>query len=433
VDQPAWVCVGSVRRVAAERAFGRVPATAGWVEWHDDLPGNRLDRVHALTALTPMPWWEVLYLKVKFTKTKVWPNPEIRNLREHEFVHFGRWTFVRPPRGTGKLGDRYVLIETNYNGSFAEYLDTIATDLKKHMNKIWGGCYGCPENMQPTTEFRRWARDHEAPAQHYFCPYPDATVKEIEVALALRRDLEELVKGADERGGDRAVEKLAGEIDRLLVRLERTTAPESKIGWGRRIANALRALWWPDRFGRVSALTIRTPISPSRLEALENHLARLGPSPFSQVPGTHFARWVVVKQLRNEGNRFRSSNPLDAHPPMLLFGAAVDGTPDRYLDVLCAQLPAEGCAVWTDHCEGLDQSGALDRIALKRYLKSKRVRGGLFYAGYEASATEVVEAVQARRRLREYGLWRQGRDSARCVAEFRRRFARASGAARAWP
>jgi hypothetical protein len=118
---------------------------------------------------------------------------------------------------------------------------------------------------------------------------------------------------------------------------------------------------------------------------------------------------------------------------MLLFAAAVDGTPDRYLDVLCAQLPAEGCAVWTDHGEGLDQPGALDRTALKRYLKSKRVRGGLFYAGYEASATEVVEALQARRRLREYGLWRQGRDSARCVTEFRRRFARAPGAVRAWP
>jgi hypothetical protein len=419
--------------VAAERAFGRVPATAGWVEWQDDLPGNRLDRVHALTALTPMPWWQVLFLKAKFTKTKVWPNPEIHDLRKHEFVHFGRWTFVRPPRGTGKLGDRYVLIETNYNGSFAEYLDTIATDLKQHMDKIWGGCYGCPKNLQPTTEFRRWARDHEAPAQHYFCPYPDATVKEIEVALALRRDLEELARGADQHVGDRAVEKLADEIDRLLVRLERTTAPESKIGWGERIANALRALFWPDRFGRVSALTIRTPISPARLEALENHLARLGPSPFSQVPGTHFARWAVVEQLRNEGKRFRSSNPLDVHPPMLLFGAAVDGTPDRYLDVLCAQLPAEGCAVWTDHCEGLDQPGALDRTALKRYLKSKRVRGGLFYAGYEASATEVVEAVQARRRLREYGLWRQGRDSARCVSEFRRRFARAPGVERAWP
>jgi hypothetical protein len=400
---------------------------AGWVEWHEDLRGNRLDRVHALTALTPMPWFEVLGLRFKFTLTKVFPNPAIGDLRKHKFVHFGRWTFVRPPRGTGNLGDRYVLIETNYNGSFAEYLDIIATDLRPHMNRIWGGCYGCPEDMQPTTAFRQWARDHEAPAQHYFCPYPDATVKEIEVALALRREVEQLAKRADHRGGeeDREVKKLVAELDKLLVWLERTALSESMIGWRERIVNAVRTLRWPDRFGDVSALTVLTPISHGRLEALENHLARLGPSPFAQVPGTHFARWTVVKHLRNEGKEPASR---DLHPPMLLFGAAVDGTPDRYLDVLCAQLPAAGCAVWTDHCEGLDHSGALDRPALKRYLKSKRVHGGLFYAGYQASATEVVEAVQARRRLRDYGLWGQGRDSARWVTEFRRRFGRSPSA-----
>jgi hypothetical protein len=77
------------------------------------------------TAFAPMPWWAALGLSFKFKFLRIFPRTE---LRRHHFVYFGRWTMLPWLRGTGKWQDRYVLIETNYNGSFSEYLDTLSVD-----------------------------------------------------------------------------------------------------------------------------------------------------------------------------------------------------------------------------------------------------------------------------------------------------------------
>jgi Dyp-type peroxidase family len=380
--------------VAAVRAVGGAPATIDWPEWQDDLPGNVLGQAHALTAFAPMPWWQAVLLKLKLTLLKVWPNLA---LPRHHFVYFGRWTILRRPPGTGKRGDCYVLIETNYNGSFAEYIDTIATDLQKYMVQIWGPCYGCPPHIHPPGAFRQYARRHELPAQHYFSAYPDATVKEIEAALKVVGDLPAPdPRSAGEEGHTRLV---AARAEAQMAVRER-----QKMTWRRRL-RAILAIIWPDRASPVSAVTTLTPILPGQLEPLKGYLADLDrdvrenriESPFKNVEGTHFARWVVVDQLQNEG---RSEAPLDLHPPGLLFGAIGDGKPGAYLDRLCAGISDRGRDVWVKHCEGLHGPRGADASALKRYLNDSRLRGGLLDQGYEADVRKVKEALAATRRER---------------------------------
>jgi Dyp-type peroxidase family len=362
--------------VAAYRAVGGAPAAIDWPPWEDDLPGNVLGHVHAFTAFAPMPWWAVWVLWAKLLYVKLLPTT---SLRQQHFVYFGRWTILPRLPGTGKKGDRYVLIETNYNGSFAEYLDTLAGVLYENLNNIWGRCYGCPPLMQPPSAFRRWGRLHELAAQHYYCAYPEATVKQIEMALVRQ-------VGGSREEAQKAIRETP-ELS-LFGRLR---------GFPKRVflpSQAAPAGAHPDvvRKDTVSAVTYLTPVEPEKLEALRESLAQIekrarsqgGESPLEQVPGTHVARWVVVDQLVNEKV---SNRPLILDPPMLLFGAIGDGTPDAFHHTLCRHLPSEGLRIWTEHCRGVDGP------SLPNYLYQHRLMGGLLYAGYRARASAVKRAV----------------------------------------
>jgi Dyp-type peroxidase family len=355
---------------------GGARATIEWPEWHDDLPGNVLGCAHAFTAFAPMPWWAALGLSFKFKFLRIFPRTE---LRRHHFVYFGRWTMLPWLPGTGKWQDRYLLIETNYNGSFSEYLDTLSVDLAANLKRIWGPCYECPPGMQPPSAFRRWARTHELPAQHYFCAYPEATVKQIEFALV-----------AQATGSPEEAEKAIREVPRLSL-LDRLRAPGRLLRPDR--ASPAGAATGAVRDSPVSAVTYLTPVVPDMLEALRRRLAEIeeearsprGRSPFERVEGIHVARWVVVDRLLNPKV---SDRPLDLNPPMLLFGAVGDGEPGQFRDRLCEQLPGHARGIWTEHCVGADAR------SLPRYLHRHRLRDGLLFAGYRASTDTVKTALR---------------------------------------
>ena len=365
--------------MAAHRTVGGIPTAIDWPEWHDDLPGNVLGTAHAFTAFAPMPWWAVPMLKFKLGIVKLLPTTD---LRRHHFVYFGRWTLLPRVPGTGKRGDRYVLIETNFNGSFSDYLDTLSVALWTNLTRIWGRCYECPPNMQPPSSFRRWARRHELPAQHYFCAYPEATVKQIEMAL---------VKEAT--GSDAEAVKAIRETPELSL-LERLRGFPARLFLPDRAA-PVGASPHVVKKDPVSAVTTLTPVLPNQLEALTQRLHRIDAaarspdgegSPFEQVEGTHVARWVVLDQLVNEK---LSDTPRDAKPPMLLFGAVGDGMPLAFLDRLCRELPDDALDVWRVHCKGVDS------VPLDRYLWGHRLPGGLLYAGFRASRGAVRHALAA--------------------------------------
>jgi hypothetical protein len=354
--------------VAGHRAAGGAPAAIHWPEWEDDLPGNVLGFARAFTAFAPMPWWAVLLLHVKLTWVKLLPNTA---LRAHHFVYFGRWTLLPRLPGTGRKGDRYVLIETNFNGSFAEYLDTLAAVLSKNLNAIWGRCYGCPPKMQPPSEFRRWGRMHELAAAHYFCAYPEATVKQIEMALVRQS------------GGSPEEAQTAIRVMPHLTVLQRLRGALGRLRRPSEVAPVGAHPGVMRDNTLVSAVSVLTPVQPDRLETLRNYLTKLAGEAFD-VAGTHVARLVVVDELVNEKV---SADPLPVEPPLLLFGAVGEGEPREYLDRLCGALPAEVRRIWTDHCSGAGES------SLAGFLWENRLHDGLLYGGYKATTAGVRTAL----------------------------------------
>jgi hypothetical protein len=140
-----------------------------------------------------MRHWAVLLLTGLFRLRRALGSP--KRLSRLSFIHFARWSFVKQiDEGTGapqRLAPIYLYFESNFNGTFEQYIDAFSYYLTRNMWMIWGGAYGFP-GPKPATRFRAYIRRHDYPAGHYYSAYPEATTTEITAALAVRDALHSL-------------------------------------------------------------------------------------------------------------------------------------------------------------------------------------------------------------------------------------------------
>jgi hypothetical protein len=168
----------------------------------DTAPGfsspepNRHGRARAMTVFTPVqpryrPPGGVLWLNAVFTFARTFPS-RASTIRELSFIHFARWIVIRRLPDHGQPPDRLrqplLMFESNYNGTFDQYIDAFASILTRGMSAIWGTSYGFP-GPQPVAPFKRYIRANEFVADHYYSAYPTATTTMVKSALALRKPL----------------------------------------------------------------------------------------------------------------------------------------------------------------------------------------------------------------------------------------------------
>ena len=69
-----------------------------------------------------------------------------RPLLQLAFIYFGRWMLIRklPAADGGRFKTRlkspYLLFESNYDGSWSDYLDAFADRLPARLAGLWGNC-----------------------------------------------------------------------------------------------------------------------------------------------------------------------------------------------------------------------------------------------------------------------------------------------------
>ena len=146
----------------------------------------------------------------------------------------------------------------------------------------------------------------------------------------------------------------------------------------------------------VQGLCALTPVLDGHADGLRDHLRALPDglrSPMIRVPGTHYARWAIV---RLEG---RDGSPLDSEPPYLLFSAEFDGERETYARLACEKLGRDAHDIWR-HCAGYP--GA-DPAALARFLLEHHVEPGYSVDAFPDASVERVRAAFAlRERLNDF-------------------------------
>jgi hypothetical protein len=158
---------------------------------------------------------------------------------------------------------------------------------------------------------------------------------------------------------------------------------------------------------------------------VRERIAKLPPRLFDQVPGTHFARFVVLDQVLYQG---AGQHPDPWQNPWLLFTTTfdvADGDTQGERSYLCrvfGQLPAQVDTIWGDCIGYRERAGSPDGFA--EYLLHNRIPDAFLFLGYEASVEQVHAALERRSDLVRFAVDHQSADPSTLRADFRRLFSR---------
>ncbi len=136
----------------------------------------------AITVLTPVRrggpilLWIVFWAGRNLTFT-------LKKLQTLSFIHYARWTLIKHfPDGEAGLGQRphhtYLFFESNFNGTWDQYIDAFSEVVSGRMKAIWGTSIGFPGPL-PVEPFKQYIRRNEYVANHYWSAYPGHTTTEI--------------------------------------------------------------------------------------------------------------------------------------------------------------------------------------------------------------------------------------------------------------
>jgi hypothetical protein len=171
----------------------------------------------AITVVTPLRPVGSVVLAVVF-----WAGRHLTftlaKLQALSFIHYARWAVIRRfPDGAGgeRLGHSYLLFESNFNGTWDQYIDAFSEVVPARMKAIWGTSYGFP-GPRPVEPFKAYIRRNEFVADHYWSAYPGATTSEIVAAGRVGPAVRALRARADELEPD----AFAAAYTRLLTEVQ---------------------------------------------------------------------------------------------------------------------------------------------------------------------------------------------------------------------
>jgi hypothetical protein len=134
-----------------------------------------------------------------------------------------------------------------------------------------------------------------------------------------------------------------------------------------------------------------------KLGALLEELPKGEDSPFASLTSTHFARLILVPNLRDRADR-----ELPDIPALLFFSAEFEVPVGGYIESLSALMPDEVGEIFA-LCEGYP--GVASPPRFKRWLLDHRVPAGFSIQGNPgATAGEIVESLALRNRIIEFAV-----------------------------
>ncbi len=193
---------------------------------------NLAGKAYGMTALTPMTrkgtygLLKTLFFRgvAEWLKPRVWQKGALHrlllkktaagaDLRKLSFIHFARWVVIRRdewprPKGNKKgsspsedLEHDYLLFESNFNGSWEQYIDAFSRIVPGGMDKIWKWSVKYPKS-KPITPFLEYIRGCQIDTDYYYSAYPGAAINDVVNAIGVDKALEDLAREASDLSAD---------------------------------------------------------------------------------------------------------------------------------------------------------------------------------------------------------------------------------------
>jgi hypothetical protein len=157
----------------------------------------------AITVITPVKWFGPPLLWLVFWAARNVKSTLVK-LEELSFIHYARWAVIESfpdEHGGERLHHTYLLFESNFNGTWDQYIDAFSEVVPMRMKALWGSSFGFP-GPQPVEPFKEYIRRNEYVANHYFSAYVGATTTEIVSAQRVEEALERLCASSETLDAD---------------------------------------------------------------------------------------------------------------------------------------------------------------------------------------------------------------------------------------
>jgi hypothetical protein len=354
----------------------------------------------ALTTLSPILPHRARELTNRLRVVRFTPGIG-RPILQLGLIHYARWMildWLPPPRGNGGwrgLRWKYLLFESNYDGTQADYVRTFADVLPARLLGIWAACFGFDTAIRAkgitlaSSGFQSFVEVNQLEVLEFYAAYPDATALDVRQAVSLQSILDEALRRPDDH---ELARELTGEA--ATAALGPTSPPLT-------ISQRFRALYDPWRrslLGRygVNPLTIVTPLPDGLDGTLRDASADRRLLTGLSETQTHFARLVILpRQLTDLGQP--DADMLDT--PYLLFSSDAWGTAYDQIEALRTKL-GDTCDLIWGRCDGYPPDGRYNREAFHAWLSSHILPVRYYLAGYPPYPVyEIKRFLQERDRV----------------------------------
>lgn len=186
---------------------------------------NIAGKAYAMNLITPIAG-PLMTLANKFifwlVGTPVFRN-KLEGLKTLSMIHYARWVIVRgdqlphldarQPRE--QLRYSYMLFFSNFNGSWAQYVDSFSAAIPSGLDLLWWRNVGWPKSV-PEQPFHRYVSANQLYTNHYYNAYPMAASNDVKAALRVKGELDQLI-AATERA---TPEQFASAYTRMLKNVQ---------------------------------------------------------------------------------------------------------------------------------------------------------------------------------------------------------------------
>jgi hypothetical protein len=158
---------------------------------------NIAGKAYAMNVITPIPWWKALWQYIAFWFVVKFPS-NLKGLINLSLIHYARWTIIgrdsfphlAPSQPKEDLHYSYMMFESNFNGSWDQYIDSFSFAIPQGLDLFWRFNIGYPKSI-PLHGFYDYIRFNQVETDYYYNAYPCASSNDVKSATALFNNLKD--------------------------------------------------------------------------------------------------------------------------------------------------------------------------------------------------------------------------------------------------
>lgn len=161
---------------------------------------NIAGKAYAMNVITPVPWWKAIWQHAAFKFVVRFPS-NLKGLINLSLIHYARWTIIgrnsfphlAPSQPKEDLHYSYMMFESNFNGSWDQYIDSFSFAIPEGLDLFWRFNIGYPKSI-PLHGFYNYIRFNQIETDHFYNAYPCASSNDVKSATHLYDNLKDFTE-----------------------------------------------------------------------------------------------------------------------------------------------------------------------------------------------------------------------------------------------